>query len=315
MSPNWIPLARARPRARPSRTPPSPRTAASSTCPGRAARPSLLPPESFEGGRRDRSMDSGLVDPLTPVRDLTPPAPERDSAPVSTGGERTYVVRAGETLSEISERELGTWKRWKEILAVNEGLDPRRLAAGTKIRLPGGARTPDTVARPEPKPRPHQPEPTARTAGGSYVIRSGDVLSVVAQRELGSSKRWREILDLNPGLDPDRLQVGQRITLPTPPAVRSAALPRPPRASWPRPTPPAGRRPRAPPRRRDGCDEPARTLDAGGGLRRGRRAPRRAGRFHVRAGSVRSVSGDRPGRDVRRRARRPPCAPRRSATA
>lgn len=47
-----------------------------------------------------------------------------------------------------------------------------------------------------------------------YQIKKGDTLLTIAQRELGDSKRVNEILDLNPGIDPERLRVGAIITLP-----------------------------------------------------------------------------------------------------
>ncbi len=46
-------------------------------------------------------------------------------------------------------------------------------------------------------------------------MRKGDVLGTIALSQLGSSKRWPEILDLNPGLDPKKLWVGKKILLPT----------------------------------------------------------------------------------------------------
>ena len=47
-----------------------------------------------------------------------------------------YRVRAGESLSTISERELGTFKRYKEILALTPGVQPRKLPAGEVLRMP-----------------------------------------------------------------------------------------------------------------------------------------------------------------------------------
>ncbi len=47
-----------------------------------------------------------------------------------------------------------------------------------------------------------------------YKVRDGDVLSAIAKRELGSVSRMGEILKLNEGLEPNRLRIGQEITLP-----------------------------------------------------------------------------------------------------
>ncbi|MBR4371498.1 MAG: DUF2135 domain-containing protein, partial [Victivallales bacterium] len=47
-----------------------------------------------------------------------------------------------------------------------------------------------------------------------YQIKKGDTLLTIAERELGDRKRVNEILDLNPGIDPDRLRIGSIINLP-----------------------------------------------------------------------------------------------------
>ncbi len=48
-----------------------------------------------------------------------------------------------------------------------------------------------------------------------YVIKSGDTLTKISTEQLGSSEYVQDILDVNKGLDPRRLKVGQEILLPT----------------------------------------------------------------------------------------------------
>ncbi len=50
--------------------------------------------------------------------------------------------------------------------------------------------------------------------GRSYEVKSGDVLSGIAERELGATARWTEIRDWNGLADPDRLRVGSKLILP-----------------------------------------------------------------------------------------------------
>jgi len=47
-----------------------------------------------------------------------------------------YVVKENETLGEIAQRELGTSRRHREILALNPGLTPRKLRAQSRIVMP-----------------------------------------------------------------------------------------------------------------------------------------------------------------------------------
>lgn len=144
----------------------------------------------------------------------------RPGAPAAAPGTRTCVVGGGETLSQISQRELGTYKRWREIAALNGDLDPARLQKGMVLVLPprdtaqAAQLVAAATAAPVPASRPAAPAPRA-PATGTYTVQKGDVLSLIAQRELGSSKRWREIVALNPKVDPDRLIVGARLVLPT----------------------------------------------------------------------------------------------------
>ncbi len=55
----------------------------------------------------------------------------------------------------------------------------------------------------------------ALASGTSYKIRPGDTLSEIAQKQLGTARAWKQIVQANPGLDANRLPVGKSITLPT----------------------------------------------------------------------------------------------------
>lgn len=69
---------------------------------------------------------------------------------------------------------------------------------------------PGPVVTPRPTPTP-TPAPTPSTG---YTIKAKDTLSAVARRELGDASRWKEIVKLNPGLDPGHLKIGAKIKLP-----------------------------------------------------------------------------------------------------
>jgi len=50
-----------------------------------------------------------------------------------------------------------------------------------------------------------------------YVVKSGDTLTAIAKRELGSSSKWREIYNGNKtviGRDPDLIKPGQKLVMP-----------------------------------------------------------------------------------------------------
>jgi len=144
----------------------------------------------------------------------TDPAPAGGAAgPVASG--RSHVVHRGETLGEIAQRRLGRASRWPEIAVLN-GLDGERIIEGQRLRLPGDA-VAGSIAAPSVLPAARAASrPVRDTSGGrTYTIRKGDVLGLIAQRELGTAKRWKEILSLNPGLDEKKLVVGATLLLPT----------------------------------------------------------------------------------------------------
>jgi nucleoid-associated protein YgaU len=103
--------------------------------------------------------------------------------------------------------------------------DPRRRAGQTQpVQNPAVASRQE--ARPEralaervtQTPR-TAPASTAQTnqqapSAGFHVVESGDSLSVIAQKRLGSSQRWKEIQALNGGIAPERLSVGMKLQLP-----------------------------------------------------------------------------------------------------
>ena len=160
--------------------------------------PKLNP--SKEGAERERPAEMKTI------------AGEKE--PVTTGG-GSYAVQAGDTLSQISDKCFGTASRWKEIQALNGITDPSKIYVGMKLRLPAGEVAQATPVAPvQPVSNVTQKVSTPPAAKGTYVVKRGDMLSVIAQRELGSSKRWREIVALNPKVDPKKLHEGTVLRMP-----------------------------------------------------------------------------------------------------
>jgi nucleoid-associated protein YgaU len=60
---------------------------------------------------------------------------------------------------------------------------------------------------------PSRPEPLVPPTR-TYVVQRGETLWRIAVHHLGDGQRWREIVELNPGLDPNKLRSGQEIRIP-----------------------------------------------------------------------------------------------------
>ncbi len=168
-----------------------------------------------------------LVKPVIPV---APPkvekAPEKTVEPVSVAkpvetkvneapeliapnpklAER-YVVQKGDTVSIISERELGSIHFQSALMEANPELQPHRLYPGIELMFPSRDKLEDIAERVNSK---------RISAGEAYLIQKGDYLYSIARQQLGSPNRVKEIIELNPEIDPMKLSVGSRLKLPKP---------------------------------------------------------------------------------------------------
>jgi len=65
---------------------------------------------------------------------------ERGQDETKTSEKRTYTVKAGDTLSDIAQAEMGDANRWPELYAANKeavGPNPDMIHPGLKLEIPG----------------------------------------------------------------------------------------------------------------------------------------------------------------------------------
>ena len=107
-------------------------------------------------------------------------------------GSFAYTIRSGDTLFQLARRFNTTVGA---ITAINPGINPNTLQIGQIICIPGAV-TP---------PQPSCPN------GFFHIVRSGDTIFGLSQ-QFGVSVQ--AIINANPGINPNNLQVGQRICIP-----------------------------------------------------------------------------------------------------
>jgi nucleoid-associated protein YgaU len=143
-----------------------------------------------------------------PAAPLKKEGAAKDTAPASDNAStgRTHTVAAGETLGDISRKHYGTSKHWKKIVEANPGVDAESLKVGQKLNLPDIAGAP--AAGNEQSAAPAAP------TGAEYVVKAGDTMEIIAQNQLGKKTEAKRILEANPGVDPRKLRIGQKLIIP-----------------------------------------------------------------------------------------------------
>jgi len=180
---------------------------------------------------------------LIPVRMDSAP-PENSGGDPGAREDGTYVVEAGDTLSEIAERfsipldDLARWNDLADPSRIRTGMTlvlggeddaaeeepaeeeaPRSPAPTTAEETAGAPEAPAIAAetattgerRPASGPRPAAAAPPPEEEGDVHVVAAGETLGEIARRV---GLRVRDLVQANPGLDPDRLRPGQRLAIP-----------------------------------------------------------------------------------------------------
>ena len=162
---------------------------------------------------------TGVAAPVSPNgADLaTWTAPATAVAPAAS---RSYVIKSGDTLEGIARAELGDGQRWRTIVDLNPGLDPKSLKIGRTITLPEGsapARTASATAEPATGKK-----AAASSSGSTYTVQKGDTLFGIARKVYGSAgdAEIKRIVSANSGTLKSKdtpLKPGMKLTIPAKP--------------------------------------------------------------------------------------------------
>lgn len=132
----------------------------------------------------------------------------------------TYRVQSGDTLYGLAVRVFRNGNRWRELRDLNKGkIGPDgALVIGMELKLPASAATsrPGTQAAPR-KSMPAPREPLKRSRDRKYyIVKRGDTLGLIAQRELGTVRRQGDLLNANASRirNADEIYVGMKLELP-----------------------------------------------------------------------------------------------------
>jgi murein DD-endopeptidase MepM/ murein hydrolase activator NlpD len=157
-------------------------------------------------------------------------APANADEPSSSGSEATepppnasdtYTIQPGDTLFRIAQRFGLTTHA---LAAANNIANTNLIYPGQVLAIPTGTPAPQPTA-----PQPSAPQPQSPPATGTYTVRAGDTLSVIA-RNFGVD--LAVLAAANQIANPSFIRVGQVLTIPGATAVSP-----PPQPSNPQPVP------------------------------------------------------------------------------
>lgn len=158
-----------------------------------------------------------------PAETAAVPAEKKD-APQAEG--TVYIVQKGESLS---------------IIAVRNHLTAKELADANGIELKSVLKVGQKLVIPPPKAKEEKSAPAAE--GEIYIVQSGDVLGIIAQKHKTTVAKIKEAN----GLKNDNIRVGQKLVIPSKnapkteekPAEAPAETPAPEKSAEPAPAAPA----------------------------------------------------------------------------
>jgi nucleoid-associated protein YgaU len=181
------------------------------------ANPGLVASKLVKG--MEIKIPVGSTSPVASTGASGTPAP-LSPATESAAGERTYVVKSGDTLSTIASREMGGRSRWPDLQHANEDVlhGSTALRIGMKLRIPvaGSSGGSSVVAARDPAASTGGTSAPSAGAEREYVVRSGDSLWGIAKSEMGSETFLKELKAANHDVlkGSDSLKVGMKLRIP-----------------------------------------------------------------------------------------------------
>jgi len=183
----------------------------------------LFEPVADAGNTDEASPPQQPIHTLTQL--LTPeaalPEPTRRSTHVASReaalnrdvATKKHRVEEDESLWSIAQEYYDDGALYGKLAAFNSDRigDDNSIHVGVVLRIPPKSML--TGEAPAPR-RAADRKATSTDAPTTYTVASGDTLGEIAQRLLGSSKRWGEIVELNGIEDPDVVPVGTRLRIP-----------------------------------------------------------------------------------------------------
>ena len=130
----------------------------------------------------------------------------------------------GESLSVIAEWYTRDAKNWPYLAKANSKLDPDNINIGTTVLIPKNllhTQKPmpkgfvEAAAKRHRNARARVAQPPPQPSYFYHRVKySGETLSIIAKWYTGDAENWQALTKANPKLDPNRINVGDKIRIP-----------------------------------------------------------------------------------------------------
>jgi len=133
-------------------------------------------------------------------------------------GTKTYIVAKDDSFWKIAARSdvYGNGIHYKLIAAANPGANSNSLQPGDKLIIPPLKTTSPGGDVGTGTSRAVAPAPVTATGEKIYVVKSGDSgMWGISKDQYGDGKYFPAIAGRNPGVNPSRLKIGQKLILPS----------------------------------------------------------------------------------------------------
>jgi nucleoid-associated protein YgaU len=147
------------------------------------------------------------------------PPPSSTQHQENKSGDTVHTVQQGETLRTICSIYYGDSGLSSAVAQWNRLDNPNTIENGQQIALPNRTAL---IAASFTDPQPSTKTNSSKTTMGKYTVKSGDTLSEISQKVMGTSKKTQVLIELNKDVmpNPDRIRPGMILQFPLPTSKR-----------------------------------------------------------------------------------------------
>ncbi len=147
-------------------------------------------------------------------------APVKEETKISAPTAGEYVVKSGDSLWTIAEKQYKSGYNWVDIARANNLSNPGQINVGNKLKLPKVTAKTQTVKETKTEVAQKEQKNTSPSIVGSkittdtYQVVKGDSLWTISVRAYGNGYKWVDIARANKLVNPSLIHSGNKLKIP-----------------------------------------------------------------------------------------------------